>query len=115
MDGYAAHCRVLIPLIRTDLKASYTDQVQAIHDRWDDKRSPGRVTLTRSLFNLNEEYVAAMESLQALEIFYTVLPAAHRDLADAVTKSQKPRKALATLCDSAVNVSRLASDLEKSR
>jgi len=115
VQGYAAQCRSLILLVRSDLKAAYADQVEALHDKWDDKRSPGRITLTRSLFNLNEEYASAMEILQALDAAYTMLPGAHGDLAEGVAHSRKPRAALSALARSAEHVARLTQDLEKSR
>lgn len=115
VEDTAAQGRDLIGLIRADLKASYADQVQAIYDRWDDKRSPGRVTLTRSLFNLNEEYADAMDTLRSLEGFYNNLPGAHRELAEGIDRAPAPRKALAALRRSAENVARRMKDLEKSR
>ena len=115
VESYADQCRALVGLIRADLKAAYADQVQAIHERWDDKRSPGRVTLTRSLFNLNEEYADAMETLKALEVSYNTLPAAHGDLADGVEKSRKPRAALAAFVRSAQGLARRTRELEKAR
>jgi hypothetical protein len=72
--------------------------MEAIHARWDDKRTPGRNTLARSIFNLNAEYADAMETLNALTSFYNHLPAAHQDLADGLAPSHgKPQKALAEL------------------
>lgn len=115
VESHAGQSLALIGLIRADLKAAYADQIQAIHDRWDDKRSPGRVTLTRSLFNLNEEYADAMEALKALEVSYNTLPAAHRELADGVEKSRKPRAALASFARSAERVARRTLELEKAR
>jgi hypothetical protein len=115
VDSTAAQGRELIGLIRADLKAAYADQVQAVYDRWDDKRSPGRVTLTRSLFNLNEEYADAMDTLRALEVFYNNLPGAHRELAEGIDRAHTPRRALAALRRSAENVARGMKDLEKSR
>lgn len=115
VESYAARAHDLIGLIRADLKAAYADQIQAIHDRWDDKRSPGRVTLTRSLFNLNEEYAGSMEALKALEVFYNALPAAHDDLAGPIARIHKPRTALSRLLRSAERVARRTRELEKSR
>lgn len=115
VESTAEQSLALIGLIRADLKAAYADQIEAIHERWDDKRSPGRATLTRSLFNLNEEYADAMEALKALEVSYNTLPAAHRELADDVEKSRKPRAALAALTRSAKRVARRTLELEKAR
>jgi hypothetical protein len=115
VDEYAAHCLRLIDLIRTDLKTAYGDRMSAIHDRWDDKRTPGRNTLARSIYNLNAEYADAMEALKALSLFYNGLPAAHQDLADGLGRKAKPQQALAQLATFAERVARLTKELEKAR
>ena len=112
---YAAHCQTLIDLIRVDLKASYANRMESIHTRWDDKRTPGRNTLAREIFNLNAEYADAMETLKALSLFYAGLPAAHQALADGLARSSKSPKALADLGTFAEQVARLTRELEKSR
>jgi hypothetical protein len=113
VEHYAASCLSLIGIIRADLKASYADQMESLQKRWDDKRSPGRATLTRSLFNLNEDYVDAMEALEALTSFYAALPAAHKDLALALDRTARGRPGLTALAGSAGRVARRTRDLEK--
>ncbi len=115
VESYAAQCLSLIDLIRADLKAAYADRLEAIHARWDDKRTPGRNTLARSIFNLNEEYVDAMASLKALALFYNGVPMAHRNLSDGLVRRSKPPKALTDLAHFADRVARLTKDLEKVR
>jgi hypothetical protein len=115
VESYSAHCRTLLDIIRTDLKIAYANRMEAIHVRWDDKRTPGRNTLARSIFNLNAEYADAMETLNALTSFYNHLPKAHQDLADGLARHGKPQKALAELAAFADHVARLTRDLEKSR
>jgi hypothetical protein len=115
VDSYAAQCLALIGLIRADLKAAYADRMEAIHARWDDKRTPGRNTLARSIFNLNAEYADAMDSLKALSLFYNGLAAAHRDLANGLARNAKPQNALADFAAFADQVARRTRDLEKAR
>lgn len=115
VKAYATHCNALLDLIRSDLKTAYASRMEAIHAHWDDKRTPGRNTLARSIFNLNGEYADAMDSLKALSLFYTALPAAHHDLAEGLDQEMKPQKALAQLCAFAEHVARLTKELEKSR
>jgi hypothetical protein len=115
VEEFAAHCLRLIDLIRVDLKTAYGDRMAAIHDRWDDKRTPGRNTLARSIFNLNAEFSDAMVALKALSLFYNGLPAAHQDLADGLGRKAKPQQALAQLATFAERVARLTKDLEKAR
>jgi len=115
VDTYSSISLSLIELIRADLKAAYADQMDSIQTRWDDKRAPGRATLTRSLFNLNEEYVDAMASLESLSAFYGDLPAAHRELGATIRRGEKGRKALSALVESAGRVARLQHDLVKGK
>lgn len=115
VQAYADHCLKLIDLIRSDLKTAYADRMEAIHVRWDDKRTPGRNTLARMIFNLNAEYADAMTSLQALSLCYHELPKAHQSLAEGLTGPQKPRQALAQLAAHADRIARLTRELEKSR
>lgn len=113
VEAYAARCGELARLTRADLKASYADQAASIQERWTDKRAPGRAGLTRSLFNLNEEYVDALEALAALEEFYARLPAAHRELGDALGRAARGRRALQSLADAAARAASLTRKLEK--
>jgi hypothetical protein len=115
VESYAAHCLALLDVIRADLKAAYANRTEAIHARWDDKRTPGRNTLARSIFNMNAEYADAMDSLKALSLFYTHLPKAHHDLADSLVRHATPSKALADLAATADQVARRTHELEKSR
>jgi hypothetical protein len=115
VESYTTHCLTLLDLIRTDLKIAYANRMDAIHARWDDKRTPGRNTLARSIFNLNAEYADAMETLNALSLFYHKLPKAHQGLADGLARNAKPQKALADLAIFAEQVARLTKELEKSR
>ncbi|MBK8870661.1 MAG: hypothetical protein KBG07_00680 [Elusimicrobia bacterium] len=115
VESYAAHCLALLDVIRADLKAAYANRTEAIHARWDDKRTPGRNTLARSIFNMNAEYADAMDSLKALSLFYNNLPKAHDDLADSLVRRATPSKALADLAATADQVARRTHDLEKSR
>lgn len=112
-----AHARLgasLAGLIRADLTAAYNGQLKAIHAGWDDKRAPGRVTLTRSLFNLNDGFVDAMEALDRIEDYFAALPAAHRALGDSAGKTGAVR-AVADLAESAERVDRFARRLEKTK
>ncbi|MBK8574373.1 MAG: hypothetical protein IPN90_01390 [Elusimicrobia bacterium] len=115
VESYATHCLTLLDLIRTDLKIAYANRMDAIHARWDDKRTPGRNTLARSIFNLNAEYADAMETLNALTLFYNNLPKAHHDLAEGLARNAKPQNALTDLAAFATQVARLTNELEKSR
>jgi hypothetical protein len=115
VEAYAARCAELVRLIRADLKASYADQAGSLQLHWDDKRAPGRAGLTRSLFNLNEEYVDAMESLDALARFYGDLPAAHRELGEALGRTARGKAGLASLYESGARVARLTRQLEKAK
>ncbi len=114
-ENYAAQCLALLAIIRANLKASYADQMGILQDRWEDKRSPGRITLARTLFNLNEGYADTMETLEALTAFYARLPQAHKALADGLTGPKTPRTALAALGNSAARIARLARKLEKEK
>lgn len=113
--AYAAHCLALLDLIRIDLKTAYGDRMTAIQARWDDKRTPGRNTLARSIFNLNAEFADAMESLKALGLFYNQLPLAHQDLAHGLARTGPPQQALAELGAFAERVAQLTKELEKVR
>jgi hypothetical protein len=115
VESYAAHCLALLDVIRADMKAAYANRMEAIHARWDDKRTPGRNTLVRSIFNMNAEYADAMDSLKALSFFYTDLSKAHHDLADSLVHHATPSRALADLAATADQVARRTHDLEKSR
>jgi hypothetical protein len=115
VESYSTQCLTLLDIIRTDLKIAYANRMEAIHSRWDDKRTPGRNTLARSIFNLNAEYADAMETLNVLSLFYNTLPAAHHDLAEGLRQEAKTRKALAQLCAFAEHVARLTKELEKAR
>ena len=115
VEEYAKQCLDLVDLIQADLKAAYADRMEGIHNRWDDKRTPGRNTLARSIFNLNADYADAMDALQSLSLFYNSLPGAHRDLAIGLARPGKPQKALAELGAFAERVARLTQDLEKAR
>ena len=77
-----------------------------------DTRAPGRAGLSRSLFNLDEEYVDAMDALESLSRFYGDLPAAHKELRDALARTEGGRAALASLAESAARVARLTRQLE---
>lgn len=115
VESHAAHCLALIDLIRADMKAAYANRMEAIHARWDDKRTPGRNTLARSIFNMNAEYADAMDSLKAISLFYTHMPQAHHDLVDSLVRHAAPSKALADLAATADQVARRTHELEKTR
>ena len=115
VESYTRQCLTLLDLIRTDLKIAYANRMDAIHARWDDKRTPGRNTLARSIFNLNAEYADAMDSLKALSVFYNNVPMAHHELAEGLTDPAKSPQALSDLAAFADQVARLTRDLEKSR
>lgn len=115
VESYTTHCLTLLDLIRTDLKIAYANRMEAIHARWDDKRTPGRNTLARSIFNLNAEYADAMETLNALSLFYNNLPKAHHDLEEGLSDNAKPQKALVELGVFADHVAGLTKELEKAR
>jgi hypothetical protein len=115
IDDHAARCLALVQLLRADLKASYADQMESLQARWDDKRAPGRATLSRSLFNLNEAFAESMESLQGLGSFYAALPAAHAELGKALDRRARGRAALAALEDAAGRAARRTRELERAR
>ncbi|MBK9695726.1 MAG: hypothetical protein IPO76_10115 [Elusimicrobia bacterium] len=113
--AHAALGRALVDIVRADLKAAYADQAAAIHEKWNDKRSPGRITLGRSLFNLNDEFSAAMASLDDLAVFYDHLPAAHADLRARLRKERTAGPAARAWGRSAGAAARRARTLEASR
>lgn len=115
VESYTVQCLALLDRIRADLKAAYANRMEALHNRWDDKRTPGRNTLARSIFNLNAQYADAMESLKTLFNFYNNLPMAHHELAEGLTVHAKSPKALSTLAAFADQVARRTRALEKSR
>lgn len=113
--AHAALGRALVDLVRADLKAAYADQAAAIHEKWNDKRSPGRITLGRSLFNLNDEFAAAMASLDDLAVFYDHLPGAHAALRARLLKERTAGPAARAWGRSAGAAARRARTLEASR
>jgi hypothetical protein len=113
--AHAALGRALVDIVRADLKAAYADQAAAIHEKWNDKRSPGRITLGRSLFNLNDEFAVAMASLDDLAVFYDHLPAAHADLRARLLKERTAGPAARAWGRSAGAAARRARTLEASR
>jgi hypothetical protein len=115
VEAFAARGPDLLGFIRADLKTAYADQARVIGERWDDKRSPGRTTLARSLFNMNEEYVDTLDTLAALEDFFHALPDAHRALAHRLEARRGAGPALTELARSAARAAQRALDLEKAR
>lgn len=113
VEAYARHARGLVDLVRADLKAAYADQTEVLESRWSDKRAPGRATLARTLFNLNEDYVDAVESLESLAKAAAALPPAHAQL--AARSSSMGSDALAELSEAAHRALARAAELEKAK
>jgi len=113
VESYADQCLSLIGIVRGDMKVAYADQVQTIQARWNDQFFPGRVTLTRSLLNLNEEYADTIESFKGLEDFYKALPQVHQDLYKQ-DRGDSP-SFLKEWSRSAERIARLTQTLEASR
>ncbi len=107
-------CIQLIQMARSELRASYTDRFDALHEAWSAATASKREKLVRQIVDLNDACLAAMRILETLEHSYTAMPVAHAELARAIEGQEADLAATQRLFATAARLKRLYGELRAS-
>lgn len=100
VEAYSDHCRELIGILCNIEKEYYAENYIPLQNQWNNgvKADP---MLVEKMFGLNDKFTDALNLLKQMDEFYSALPAAHADLAEAVetTRPVAPRPGFQRLAE----------------
>jgi hypothetical protein len=109
---YSEICIELLYTIRGDMKTYYAENYKPIKETWNSASGEKRQKPTKAMLDLNDQLIDALGVLQALEVTYGALPAAHADLTKAVTKTTLNLEGIQKLYSSGKRLQMLYTELK---
>jgi hypothetical protein len=88
VEQYSEHCISLIHTIRATIKSNYPDQYLPVWKRWRKSTESQKKQVTTDMLEVNEQFLAALDMLAAVDRAYQHIPKAHQALAKTVDEVQ---------------------------